>query len=125
MDSRGMKLLSMQYALTDAQPLAVLQDMLPFLDLQHMMDREHGELILDLGVSYHPPKTQGPVVGLWKLSEVRHSFQLMGSRAGTDHHASTLEGYGGKQAPIGKRRKPHTQLLFRSAYNLVFEVIRV
>jgi hypothetical protein len=121
-DSRGIKLLSKQYAL-QTQPQDVLQNMLPFLDLTHMMDRNHGELILDLGISYHPPMHQ-PMIGLWKLAEVCTSYDVMGTRKGRTHHACTLDGYGGRQAPMGKARKMHTQLLSRSTYNLVFEVIR-
>jgi hypothetical protein len=123
-DSRGIKLLSKQYAL-QTQPQAVVQDMLPFLDLQHMMDKEHGELILDLGVSYHPSADLGPTIGLWKLGQVDTSYRLMGCRQGKIHQACTLDGYGGRQAPMGKRRQMHTQFLSRSTYNLVFEVIRV
>lgn len=123
-DSRGIKLLSKQYAL-QTQPQAVVQDMLPFLDLQHMMDKEHGELILDLGVSYHPSAHLGPMVGLWKLAQVGTSYKVMGARQGKIHHACTLDGYGGRQAPMRKTRQMHTQLLSRSTYNLVFEVIRV
>ena len=123
LDSRGIKLLSKQYPL-NTQTQAVVQDMLPFLDLNHMMDREQGELVLDLGISYHPPTHGAPMVGLWKLSEVNRSYQVMGTRTGKVHHGCTLRGYGGKQAPMGKTRRMHTQLLSRSTYNLVFEVIR-
>jgi hypothetical protein len=123
-DSRGIKILSKQYAL-QTQPQAMLQDMLPFLDINHMMDREHGELILDLGISYHPPIHRGPVIGLWKLAEVDTSYQMMGAKAGRIHHACTLDGYGGRQAPLKKRHKMVTQLLSRLTYNLVYEVVRV
>jgi hypothetical protein len=122
-DSRGIKLLSKQYRLI-TQTQAVMQDILPFLDLDHMMDREHGELILDLGISYHPPTGRAPTIGLWKLPAVNASYQVMGSRAGQVHHACTLDGYGGRQAPMGKARRRHTHLLSRSTYNLAFEVVR-
>jgi len=122
-DSRGIKLLSKQYTL-QTQPQDMLQDIFPFLDLAHMMDRQHGELILDLGISYHPPTHREPMVGLWKLAQVGTSYNVMGARMGRTHHVCTLDGYGGKQAPMGKVRKMHTHLLSRSTYNLVFEVIR-
>jgi len=64
------------------------------------------------------------MIGLWKLAEVCTSYDVMGTRKGRTHHACTLDGYGGRQAPMGKARKMHTQLLSRSTYNLVFEVIR-
>lgn len=99
--------------------------MLPFLDLEHMMDREHGELILDLGISYHPPTDQGPTIGLWKLAEVNDSYGVMGTTKGKQHHACTLDGYGGRQAPLRKMHKLHMQLILCSTYNLVFEVICV
>jgi hypothetical protein len=123
-DSRGIKLLSKQYEL-QTQPQGTIQKMLPFLDLKHMMDREHGELILDLGISYHPPTNQGPRIGLWKLAKVNTLYGIMGTTKGRQHHTCTLDGYGGRQAPLGKARKLHTQLLLRSTYNLVFEVVRV
>ena len=123
LDSRGIKLLSKQYPL-NTQAQAVVQDMLPFLDLNHLMDRDQGELVLDLGISYHPPTHGAPMVGLWKLPEVNKSYQVMGTRQGKVHHGCTLRGYGGKQAPMGKTRQMHTQLLSRSTYNLVFEVVR-
>jgi hypothetical protein len=123
-DSRGIKLLSKQYEL-QTQPQGTIQKMLPFLDLEHMMDREHGELVLDLGISYHPPTNQGPRIGLWKLAKVNNSYGIMGTTKGRQHHTCTLDGYGGRQAPLGKARKLHTQLLLRSTYNLVFEVVRV
>jgi hypothetical protein len=122
-DSRGIKLLSKQYPL-HKQPQVVVQDMLPFLDLGHMMDRKHGELILDLGISYHPGPNQIPMIGLWKLSAVDSSYRAMGTNKGHIHHACTLDEYGGRQARMKKQRRIHTQLLSRSTYNLVFEVIR-
>jgi hypothetical protein len=103
-DSHGIKLLSKQYAL-QTRPQDVLQGMFPFLDLAHMMDQRHGELILDLGISYHPPTHQDPMVGLWKLAEVCTSYNVMGARMGRIHHACTLDRYGGRQAPMGKVRK--------------------
>jgi hypothetical protein len=123
-DSRGIKVLSKQYAL-HTEPLIVLQDMFPFLDMNHMVDRRHGELLLDLGISYHPPPHSEPLVGLWKLAEVDNSYKVMGANAGKTHHTCTLECYGGRQAKIGKFRRNRTQLLYRSTYNLVFEIVRV
>jgi hypothetical protein len=123
-DSRGIKLLSKQYTLEN-NPQSAIQYMLPFLNIQHMMDRECGELILDLGISYHPPDDGEPVVGLWKLAELNKSYRMMGTKQGRIHYTCTLDGYGGRQAELGKARKLYTQILSRSAYNLVFELVRV
>jgi hypothetical protein len=118
-----MKLLLKQYPLHKEQKV-VVQDMLPFLNLRHMMDRKHGELILDLEISYHPGPNQIPMIGLWKLSIVDSSYRAMGTNKGHIHHACTLDEYGGRQAQMKKQQRIHTQLLSRSTYNLVFEVIR-
>jgi hypothetical protein len=92
----------------------------------HMQNRKHGELILDMGISYHPlSREKGPLVGLWKLQQTGHSYQLMGTLAGTTHHTCTLAGYGGRQAKMDKSRRLKTELLYRSTYNLVFELVRV
>jgi len=123
-DARGIKLLSKQYPI-HTDPHHILQMMLPFLDLEHMLNREHGELILDMGISYHPPENREPLVGLWKLAEVANSYAAMGANKGTTHHTCILAMYGGRQAPMQKTRKQHTQLLARSTYNLVFELVCV
>jgi len=122
-DARGIKLLSKQHQTTE-DPYQTLCSMIPELDWNHMMNRLHGELFLDLGVSYHPPQEGEALVGLWRLPQVETSYQIMGMQKGTTHHSCTLESYGGWQAEMKKERRKRVHLCFRSTYNLCFQVIR-
>ena len=45
-------------------------------------------------------------------------------KKGTSHHVNTLENYGGIQSEMGGERAAVVQLVFRSSYNLLFEIIR-
>jgi hypothetical protein len=122
-DARGIKFLSKQHA-QDQDLYQALCTTVPELNWDHMNDRLHGELFLDLGISYHPSSTSGPLVGLWKLPMVEASYTMMGMKAGTTHHSCTLSGYGGKQAEMRLERMKQVHIAFRSTYNLCFEVVR-
>jgi hypothetical protein len=122
-DSRGLKLLSKQCDKT----LDIYQSLcstVPCLDWNYMSDRSNGELFLDLGISYHPPIKNEPLVGLWRLGRIRDSYDLMGMKKGTTHHACTFAGYGGMQAEMKQKRSDLVHLCFRSTYNLCYEVVR-
>lgn len=43
--------------------------------------------------------------------------------SGTNHHVNTLANYGGIQSEMGPQHAAIVQLTFRSAYNLVFEIV--
>ncbi|KAG2057203.1 hypothetical protein BDR06DRAFT_969416 [Suillus hirtellus] len=87
----------------------------------YMMDRNHGELYLDVGVSFNPT---GQFVGLWRLDALKASFEKGGFRKGTTHHTSTLGHYGGIQAEMRQAHSRSSQICFRSAYQLCYKTIR-
>ncbi|KAG1793366.1 uncharacterized protein HD556DRAFT_1238096 [Suillus plorans] len=91
------------------------------LDWDYMMDRTHGELYLDVGASFNPT---GNFVGLWRLDALQASFQEGGFKKGTTHHTGTLGRYGGIQAEMTLKHAYHSQICFRSAYQLCYEAIR-
>lgn len=122
-DSRGFKMLSKQYPLEE-DPHETLCRMFPSLDLEAMIDRKQGELILDLGISFHVDTKETPLIGLWKLPQLERSYKAVGSRKPTKHHASTLLSAGGMQGIMRKSTRQNTHLISRLTYNLIFQVVR-
>ena len=123
-DSRGFKLLSKQHK-WNTGAAHQFQDMLPCIDLQYMMDRDRGELFLDMGVSYHAEgPDMEPLVGLWKLSDLTERYKRMGFQKPIKHHANTLLSLGGMQAQTRKSHRQAQHILSRLSYNLVFQVVR-
>lgn len=52
-------------------PYAELCHKFPDCDWEYMEKRENGQLLLDLGMDFHPvPEDNTPLVFLWKLAEV-------------------------------------------------------
>ncbi|KAG1843493.1 hypothetical protein F4604DRAFT_1596821 [Suillus subluteus] len=97
---------------------------LPDLDWNHMMDRTHGELLVDVGISFTPRSSDVPVVGLWRLDALEASFGAGGYNKGQLHHHNTLSRYGALQAEMQRERCQQTHVAFRSAYNLYYEAVR-
>jgi hypothetical protein len=97
---------------------------LPDLDWHHMMDRRHGELLVDVGISFTPRSADVPVVGLWRLDALEASFGAGGYNQGQLHHHNTLSRYGALQAEMQRERSQQTHVAFRSAYNLYYEAVR-
>lgn len=123
-DSRGFKILSKQHGWNE-EAAVTIQKMMPSLDIDYMTDRDKGELVLDMGVSYHAENLEvGPLVGLWKLPLLKESYDSMGFRKPLRHHTNTLSNLGGMQAKARKSARNYQHLLFRLSYNLVFQVIR-
>ena len=125
LDARGIKLLSKQYRPGET-PFQALQRIVPGLDWTYMLDRENGELYLDLGVSFHPINTPEPMVGLWRLEGLRSSYALMGksSRNSKEYHYNTMRDYGGVKAETSAYIAHHTHIVKRISYNLFFESVR-
>ncbi|KAF9220466.1 hypothetical protein BS17DRAFT_769390 [Gyrodon lividus] len=71
-----------------------------------MTDQRHGELVLDLGITFHPIFTES-LVGLWRLRQLEVSFGR----------------YGALQAEMAQERTRQTHACFRSAYNLAYEAV--
>jgi hypothetical protein len=125
LDARGVKILTKQHTGTE-NAFQALQSLVPALDWDHMLDRTHGELYLDLGVSFHPVNTPEPMVGLWRLSSLRSSYALMGhsSKNCKEYPQNTMQDYGGIKAEMSDSTKHHTHIVKRISYNLLFEAVR-
>lgn len=148
LDARGIKLWTVDGAGVAPDPLTALRMQSPSLDWDYMMDRTKGELILDLGISFHPPSTadqednlnpssqsQGSptaqqkenkdaVVGLWDLDFLKGSYKAAGFQAPDVYRSCTMADVGNLQAEMSSTRRRGTHIAFRQSYNLCFEVIR-
>ncbi|KAG1762332.1 hypothetical protein EV702DRAFT_1228544 [Suillus placidus] len=125
LEGKGIKLLT-----KDGQrgrfsgPEEALRRNLPDLDWPYMMNRRHGELLVDVGISFTPHSPEVPVVGVWRLDALEASFGAGGYKRGEMHHHNTLSRYGALQAEMQQERSQQTHIAFRSTYNLYYESIR-
>jgi hypothetical protein len=103
--------------------LEQLLEEFPSLDWSYMNGREHGELFIDVGASYNPEEER-PLVGLWRLDSLEASHGAAGFTSGNIHHINTLNLCGGLQAEMAKNRSLRNHIVFRSSYNLAYEVTR-
>ncbi|KAG1832549.1 hypothetical protein DFJ58DRAFT_736334 [Suillus subalutaceus] len=117
LEGKGIKLLT-----KDGQrgrfegPEEALRRNLSDLDWPYMMNRRHGELLVDVGISFTPHSPDVPVVGVWRLDALE--------KRGEIHHHNTLSRYGAMQAEMQQERSQQTHIAFRSTYNLYYESIR-
>jgi len=129
MDGRGMKVATKQcigqgLAADQGGPtMETIKQSFRFLDWDRMMDRQHGELYLDIGMSYHPNSPE-PLTGLWRLPSLKKSFERMGSRLPTVYPLGTLAFYGGLKAEMTEKSKRNVHLISRLSYCLAFETVR-
>ncbi|KAH8074210.1 hypothetical protein BXZ70DRAFT_911569 [Cristinia sonorae] len=72
-----------------------------------------------------PAKTGEGVSGMWRLKCLEDSFGACGFNKGQVHHLNTLNSYGGIQAEMSAEREKRTHIVYRSAYNLVYETSRL
>lgn len=95
------------------------------LDWEYMQDRRAGELMCDIGITFHPNSPE-PLVGLWRLDSLEASYGAAGYCSGNMHTINTLELFGGLQAEMAgaDERQQRTHIAFRSSYNLAYEVTR-
>jgi len=105
------------------QAMERFKESFPGLDFPYMMNRENGELVFDVGITIQP-EDDCPLVGLWRLDCLEASFGAAGFLSGDIHTLNTLALYGGLQAESPQLRCQNSQVVFRSAYNLVYEAIR-
>ena len=127
-DARGVKLVTKQClhpkGHQEGPPeLSAIFPAFDDLDWEYMLDRSHGELYLDLGISFHT-KQDIPLVGLWRLDKLQESYELMGMKKGDVHHFSTFGNYGGRKAAMKKERQQAVHIKSRISYNLAFELVR-
>jgi hypothetical protein len=109
----------------DMNPYEVLCQKIPYIDFEHYKKRENGQLLMDLGLGFHPTEENGePLVGLWNLPKLRESYDAAGMNQGTCHHTNTMADYGGIQAEMSQIRSSLVQLCFRSSYCLHYEPVR-
>ncbi|KAG6369293.1 hypothetical protein JVT61DRAFT_12632, partial [Boletus reticuloceps] len=121
-ETKGIKLWTKSSA-QESNPIQSLISEFPALDWDHMTDRRNGELVVDLGITFHPI-WKVPLVGLWRLEQLEASFGASGFARGNLHHTCTLGRYGGLQAEMNQERARQTHICFRSAYNLAYEAVR-
>ncbi|KAG2108245.1 uncharacterized protein F5147DRAFT_652964 [Suillus discolor] len=94
------------------------------LDWTYMINRKHGELLVDVGISFTPHSTDIPVIGLWRLDALEALFGAGGFKRGEIHHHNTLSRYGALQAEMQQERSQQMHIAFRSTYNLYYKSIR-
>jgi hypothetical protein len=121
-EAKGIKLWTKSRA-DQKKPIQSLMTEFPALDWDYMTDHRHGELVVDLGITFHPTWNE-PLVGLWRLEQLEASFGASGFVRGNIHHTCTLGRYGGIQAEMAQERTRQTHICFRNAYNLAYEAIR-
>lgn len=125
LDGRGMKHTTSTNVKAERDPYLELTDRFPVLDWEHMMLRRNGQLLMDLGMGFHPCSPHGePLVALWHLESLDKSYSMAGLNQGTTHHLNTFESYGGRQAEMGMLRQRIVQLSFRSSYGLYYQPVR-
>jgi hypothetical protein len=127
-DSRGMKFATKQCLYQGSngatQPaIELIKGSFPQLDWERMLDRKHGELYLDIGISYHSDHRH-PLTGLWRIPSLQKSFEALGCQSPTVHHMGTLGFYGGLKAEMKAKSKQNSHIISRIAYCLAFETIR-
>ncbi|KAL4061925.1 hypothetical protein J3A83DRAFT_4384674 [Scleroderma citrinum] len=124
LECKGIKLWTKTFLFQEEKsPIHALLDAIPSLDWSYMVDRNNGELLVDLGIRIHPTCDE-KMVGLWRLDALEASFGAGGFLQGNIHHTCTLGWYGGIQAEMSQERGRQVHVAFRSAYNLAYEVIR-
>jgi hypothetical protein len=88
-----------------------------------MIDWRHGELLVDVGISFTPHSPDVPVIGVWRLDALEASFSVGGYKRGEMHHHNMLSRYGVLQAKMQQERSQQMHIAFRSTYNLYYESI--
>jgi hypothetical protein len=125
LESRGIKDSTNILVGKGGDPHAELCRKFPDCDWEYMEKRENGQLLLDLGMGFHPvPEDKTPLVFLWKLAEVNQSYDSAGMNVGKVHHAGMMGGYGGRQSEMEQKRSAIVQLCFRSRYSLNYQPFR-
>jgi hypothetical protein len=125
MDARGIKLNTMSIRDRNQDPYVTLQQEFPGIPWEGMMLRENGQLLMDLGISYHPvPRDKRPLIGLWKLESIEASHAATGMTKPEIFRCCTMANYGGVQSTMGSARSRSVQIISRSTYNLLFEAFR-
>jgi hypothetical protein len=125
LDCRGIKDSTNIVVGHDGDPYEELCRKFPACDWEYMEKRKNGQLLMDLGMGFHPnPDDKTPLVFLWDLKRVNQSYDTAGMNAGKVHHAGMMGRYGGRQAEMEQKRQAIVQLCFRSTYSLIYQPFR-
>ena len=96
-----------------------------YLDFEYLKKRENGQLVMDIGLGFHPVGTNGePLVCLWDLGKTGQSYRAARMQQGEVHHTNTMANFGGRQAEMSQTRSSLVQICFRSTYGLHYEPVR-
>lgn len=96
-----------------------------YLDFEYLKKRENGQLVMDLGLGFHPIGANGePIVCLWDLQKTGQSYRAAGMQQGKVHYTNTMANFGGRQAEMSQNRSSLVQVCFRSTYGLHYEPVR-
>ena len=125
LECRGMKDSTSIVVERGGDPYAELCRKFPHCDWKYMEKRENGQLLMDLGLGFHPnPDDKTPLVFLWDLNRVNQSYEAAGFNAGRMHYAGMMGGYGGRQSEMEQRRQAIVQNCFRLTYSLNYQPFR-
>ena len=146
MEAKGIKHRTLCKVNTNGpNPYEVLCSKFNSVDFDALMERENGQVLMDLGLSYHPshgstsnpasdssdslpdnscPSNHLPLVCLWNLCHLNGSYDAAGFNQGTIHHTNTMAEFGGRQAEMQTTRASLVQICFRSSYGLYYEPVR-
>jgi len=122
-DIRGIKASTTCDESSPTDPWDTLLAQHPSLDWEYMESEDNGELLIDIGLGFHPPEGSG-MVGFWSMDPLQVGFEYGGYGTGTHHKVNTFSAIGGIHADMPKDRRLKTHILYRLAYNLSYEVLR-
>lgn len=94
---------------------------LPDLDWAYMENRNHGELLLDYAVSWHPDKA---VCGFWKTKEVLGSFEKCGISRPNIYTRNTMTDICSMTGSPTESVTRATGILYWQLYCLTYEITR-
>ena len=131
MEAKGIKLRTMTMD-RDVNVLEVLQEKFSCVNFDELSRRENGQVLVDLGLGYHPVAIRSDgqedlktkFVCLWDLERLDQIYSQAGFNKGTSHHANTMCWFGGRQSDMRADRASLVQLCFRSTYGLFYEPFR-
>ncbi|KAF7968838.1 hypothetical protein HWV62_29196 [Athelia sp. TMB] len=109
----------------EKDPYTLLCESIPYLDFEKLQERENGQMLMDIGMGFHPhPRDGEHVVCLWDLERVVTSYNAAGMMAPNIFHLNTMHQYGGCQAEMKQLYAGLVQFCFRSTYGLHYEPVR-
>ncbi|KZP12222.1 hypothetical protein FIBSPDRAFT_985742 [Athelia psychrophila] len=125
MDAKGIKHQTSSVLGKGKNAYTMLCESVPYLDFEKLQERENGQLLMDIGMVFHPnPRDGEHVVCLWDLERVVTSYASAGMMKPKLHHLNTMNQYGGCQAEMKQSYAGLVQLCFRSTYGLHYEPVR-